>query len=152
LRNKQKSKVVNETKEEDKGEAKKVEAKKPDPKDKKGDKKGGPADAKEDAGQNQYVETATGLRAQQSELDQIQHYYTYLNLKRSSKPANAIYAVDVVIADAETGPTHLIKQGWESIVIPIEQYTGILATYHTAPFLIFKRSNNLLRDENEKKS
>jgi len=127
--------------------------------DKKGDKggdkktgKGGNVDSKESEPPSQWVETATGLRAMQSELEQIKHQYTYLNLKRSAKPENAIYAVDVVIADSEVGPTNLIKQGWNCIYIPIEQYTGIHATYHTSPWLCFKRSKNLLREENEKKS
>lgn len=163
LRNKQKSKSQGNSKDEPaNGKAPAKDAKAGDAKGGKDAGKGGKDAGKGGKGgidtkdsvapPSQLVTTATGLTALQSELDQIDHNYTYLIMKRSSKPDKAVYDVDVVIADEETGPVNYKKNGWKCVNIPINQYTGIRATYHTAPWLCFKQSKSQLRDENEKKS
>ena len=50
------------------------------------------------------------------------------------------------MADEYTGPTEYINLGYKNIPIPINQYTGVRATYQTIPFLCIKKirvENNL---------
>ena len=82
----------------------------------------------------------------------VNHTYIYLLIKRSYSPENAIYGVDVVMANEEEGPVEMKAQGWRTIKIPINQYTGVRETTKMVPYLCLKHSRSSLRDEEEKKS
>lgn len=82
----------------------------------------------------------------------VTHNYMFFLIKRSHSPENAIYAIDVVMADEDEGPTELKNQGWRTIKIPVDQYTGVRETTKMTPYLCLKHSTNGLRDEEEKKS
>ena len=73
-------------------------------------------------------------------------------VKRSYSPENAIYAIEVVMADEDEGPIEMKAQGWRTIKISIDQYTGVRETTKMVPFLCLRHSRNGLRDEEEKKS
>lgn len=55
----------------------------------------------------------------EEELMAIGHNYVYILVKRSPNPEGAIYKIDVVLADDETGPTEKLQEGWKSIGIPV---------------------------------
>lgn len=40
--------------------------------------------------------------------------------KRSYLPENAIYEIDVVMADENDGPVEKLNEGWRAIAIPIK--------------------------------
>jgi len=82
----------------------------------------------------------------------VTHNYIYFLIKRSDSPENAIYAIDVVMANEEEGPIEMKAEGWRTIKIPIDQYTGVRETTKMVPYLCLKHSRNALRDEEEKKS
>jgi hypothetical protein len=98
------------------------------------------------------VVTHTKFTVKRKELEKVEHQFTYMILKRSSNPQNAIFNVEIVIADEETGPVDYLRKGWKCIAIPINQYTGIRATYHTVPYLCYQQSKTDLTDEREKMS
>ena len=100
-----------------------------------------------DAGE---VMTSTGLRLQEKELQKIDHQFTYMLIKRTANPANAIFNIRVEVADEHLGPN--LPPSWKCIAIPINQYTGIRATYHTVPYLCFEQSQTMLSQESEKMS
>ena len=94
--------------------------------------------------------TSTGLRLQEKELQKIDHQFTYMLIKRTANPANAIFNIRVEVADEHLGPN--LPPSWKCIAIPINQYTGIRATYHTVPYLCFEQSQTMLSQESEKMS
>lgn len=126
------------------------------------------AKAQEDKRQEKIAEQRTGKnRNKQEEIarekpphpDTIEvdpanvvHNYIYFLIKRSHNPENAIYAIDVVMANEEEGPVEMKAQGWRTIKIPIDQYTGVRETTKMVPYLCLKHSRNSLRNEEEKKS
>jgi hypothetical protein len=116
-------------------------------KDKKKESKAAETDETDDT-----VVTHTKFTVKRKELEKVEHQFTYMILKRSSNPQNAIFNVEIVIADEETGPVDYIRKGWKCIAIPINQYTGIRATYHTVPYLCYQQSKTNLTDEREKMS
>ena len=102
-------------------------------------------------GQN--IQTYTGFKLKKKELEKVEHQFTYMVIKRTSSPKEAIFNLQVVIGNEYTGPEEYNnKNGWKRIDIPIEQYTGIRATYHTVPYICFQQSDNRLTNENEKKT
>jgi len=101
-------------------------------------------------GQN--IQTHTGFKMTKKELEKVEHQFTYMVMKKTSSPKEAIYNLEVVIANEHTGPTDYVKKGWKCIDIPIQQYTGIRATYHTVPYICFQQSADKLKNENEKKT
>ncbi len=80
-------------------------------------------------------------------MAKINHTYVYLVYKRSLLPENAIYSIDVVMADENDGPVEKLNDGWRAIAIPIKQYTGVRETNKTIPYLIIKHSENSLMNE-----
>lgn len=99
-----------------------------------------------------YIVTATGFKFKKKELEKVEHQFTYLIIKRSADPERAVYNIRVEIADEHRGPKDYMKNGWKSVAIPIQQYTGIKATYHTVPYLCFQQSETGLTDDREKKT
>lgn len=143
LRNKKQS----EPQEEEEEEAKQDAGKKPKPAAVK--KK----DAIEDEGpDSQWIVTSTGFKFKKKELEKVKHQFTYLIMKRTPNPKNAIFDIQIVIGDEHRGPLNYMEQGWKCIAIPIEQYTGVRATFHTIPYLCFRQSQTALKDEIEKKT
>lgn len=67
-------------------------------------------------------------------------------------PDNAIYEIDVVMADENDGPIDKLNEGFRAIAIPIKQYTGVRETNKTIPYLIIKHTDNELADEEQKMS
>jgi len=47
-------------------------------------------------------------------------------------------------------PKKLIREQYQAIKIPINQYTGVKATYQTVPFLCVKRTINKTEPEESK--
>lgn len=62
-----------------------------------------------------------GVDATPEELQEINHIYVYLVIKRSANPENAIYDMDIIMHDEsdERGPYEKIKEGWKAIAIPV---------------------------------
>ena len=53
----------------------------------------------------------------------------------------------------EEGPTEYVKEkGWRAVAIPIKQYTGVRETTKKIPYMVFKHSEDCLKDEEECKS
>lgn len=73
-------------------------------------------------------------------------------MKRTPNPKQAIFDIEIVIGDEHRGPISHIEQGWKCVAIPIEQYTGVRATFHTIPYLCFRQSETALKEEGEKKT
>ncbi|CAD8200548.1 unnamed protein product [Paramecium pentaurelia] len=117
-------------------------------KDDKKDNKKQPQQQEQEKQQTDQV--GLGVQATDSELAQINHNYIYLVYKKSMTPDNAIYEIDVVMADEEQGPVEKMNQGYRAIAIPIKQYTGVREKYKTVPYLLLKHTMNELSDENEK--
>lgn len=55
-------------------------------------------------------------------------------------PDNAIYEIDIVMADEETGPKDKKGEGYRAIAIPIKQYTGVREKFKTVPYLLLKHT------------
>jgi hypothetical protein len=91
-----------------------------------------------------------GVQATESELAKINHTYVFLVFKKSYLPENAIYDIDVAMADESDGPVEKLSEGWRAIAVPIKQYTGVRETNKTIPYLIIKHSDNNLQNEKEK--
>jgi hypothetical protein len=125
---------------------------KPDPKKAKptaGKKKDG---LEEDNLDGQLIITPTGFKFKKKELEKVNHQFTYLVMKKSPSPKQAIFDIQIVIGDEHKEPAQFKDAGWTCVAIPIEQYTGVKATFNTVPYLCFKRSTTALMDENEKKT
>ena len=96
------------------------------------------------------IVTRTGFKLLKKELEKVEHQFTYMVIKRTANPKNAIFNIQVVVADEHLGPN--LPKSWKCIAVPINQYTGIRATYHTVPYLCFQQSEGGLSEESEKKS
>ncbi len=86
----------------------------------------------------------------------IKHYYTYIFIKRSISPANAICGFKLLLAP-ENDPNSpelkpLIQSGWKCIECPVQQYTGVKETQKKAVYICFKNTQEELKDEEEKKN
>lgn len=142
LRNKRQIEPADDEEEEAKPDPKKAKA----PPGKKKDTQ------EEEVVDSQTIVTSTGFKFKKKELEKVKHQFTYLVMKKSPSPKQAIYEIEVVIADEQRGPLDYMERGWKCIAIPIEQYSGVRATYHTVPYLCFRQSSTALMDEKEKKS
>jgi hypothetical protein len=106
----------------------------------------------EDTMDGQMIVTPTGFKFKKKELEKVNHQFTYLVMKKSPSPKQAIFDIQIVIGDEHKEPAEYKEGGWTCIAIPIEQYTGVKATFSTVPYLCFRKSTTALMDENEKKS
>lgn len=96
-----------------------------------------------------------GFAYTRAELNSINHRFVYLCVKRSYNPENAIFDIKVVVAHETTGPKNDELQDiskWTCKAIPINQYIGVQATYHTVPYLCFRQSETVLTYEEEKQT
>ena len=67
-------------------------------------------------------------------------------LQRSKNPKNAIVDVNVIMVDEGDDA---IPEDYFAVAVPIRQHEGVYEKSHTIPYLIFKRTKNNLRDDEE---
>lgn len=110
-------------------------------KPKKGDNKG------QNTVDEQEMITEAEFRYTKEELENVSHQFVYLKVKRSYLKQGAIFDIKIKVADEVIGPLAEdlpdFKE-WICKAIPIKQYIGVQATYHTVPYLCFKKSANAL--------
>ena len=85
--------------------------------------------------------------ATDEELDEIKHIFVNVLLQRSKNPKNAIVEVDVAMINEDDDSA--IPDGYFAVAIPIRQHEGVYEKYHKIPYILFKRTKNNLRDEEE---
>ena len=115
-----------------------VKAKDPkakDPKD-KGDQKAEP----EPEDENELVATP-------EELEQIKHIFINLLMQRSKNPKNAIVGISVVMIDENKD--FKIPENHYAVAVPIRQHEGVYEKNKTIPYIMFRRTSNFLRDEED---
>lgn len=61
-----------------------------------------------------------GVQASEAELLKVNHNYVFLIYKTSMLPENAVYDIDIVMADENDGPTDKLNEGYRAIAIPIK--------------------------------
>lgn len=115
-------------------EEKKEEEKKDEKKD---DKKKAKSDKKEEEKTEKVINF-------QEAIPGIKHQYTYILVKRSFSPENAICDLKLVLAP-EGDPNcaelkSLINEKYRIIECPVQQYTGVRETFKKAVYLCFKNS------------
>ena len=87
----------------------------------------------------------------QEAIPGINHQYTYVLVKRSISPENAICGFKVVLAP-ESNPNSpqlkpLIESGWRVIECPVQQYTGVRESTKLSVYICFKCTQESLKDE-----
>jgi hypothetical protein len=87
------------------------------------------------------------ISATPEELEQIKHIYVNLLIQRSKNPKNAIVGVDVVMVDENND--YEIPENHYAVAVPIRQHEGIYEKNKTIPYIMFKRTPNFLRDEDD---
>ena len=143
LRTTQQSQMLREdTKKEEKTEKKKTETKK-----KPEEKKKPPASKKEEKKKEEEKEPEKEM-ALESELAQIKHAYVRLIIEKNRNPTNAVCGLTVVFANPETGPQTVGKE--TAVVIPLQCQDEEIPK--RLPFIVFKRTSNALKDEDEQLS
>lgn len=124
----------------------KKEEKKEDKKEEKGKKKVEKKEEEKKVEEKLYQEAIPGLK----------HQYTYILVKRSFSPENAICDFKLILSNEESPYSEelnqMINQDYRIIECPVEQYTGMRETYKKAVFLCFKSTLESLKDEEEKKN
>ncbi len=145
-KDKKKKKPAEEGKKESKKESKKEDKKKAE--DAKKNKKPG---KKED--KNAPIDTKTQEEkkemATEWELSQIRHTYVRLIVERSRAPANAVCGLTVTFADPQAGAE--VSGRETAVVIPLQGDEGDKIPTRL-PFVVFKRTSNALKDEDEQLS
>ena len=91
-----------------------------------------------------------GVQASESELSQINHTYVFLIYKTSMIPENAVYEIDMILADEEEGPTNKLAEGYRAIAVPVKQYTGVRETTKNIPYLLVRHTRSALQNEHER--
>ena len=81
------------------------------------------------------------------ELEEIRHVFVNILLQHSKNPKNAIVDLNVIMAPENDERS--IPNGYFAVTIPIRQHEGVYEKNGTIPYLIFKRTSNYLKDENE---
>ena len=127
-------------KEEKKKEEKKKEEKKKEEK-KKGGKKDEKAESKPPEEDKQEIAT-------EYELSQVKHTYVRLIIERDRAPVNAVCGLTVLFSDPEAGIATDEKE--TAVVIPLQIEGQEIPS--RLPFVIFKRTANALKDEDEQLS
>ena len=122
-------------KEEEKKEPPK--AKDPKAKDKGKEKEKVEAEPEE---QQEVVATA-------EELEQIKHIFVNLLIQKSKNPKNAIVGLNVVMIDESSN--YDIPENHYAVAVPIKQHEGVYEKNRTIPYIMFKRTPNFLRDEED---
>jgi hypothetical protein len=85
--------------------------------------------------------------ATEEELEIIKHIYVHLLIQRSKNPQNAVVGVDVVMIDESND--YQIPENHYAVAVPIRQHEGVYERTKTIPYIIFKRTPNYLRDEDD---
>ncbi|CAI2384889.1 unnamed protein product [Moneuplotes crassus] len=85
--------------------------------------------------------------ATEEELQEIKHIYVNLLLQRSKNPKNAIVNLDVIMVDENND--NRIPDDHYAVAVPIRQHEGIYEKYHTIPYILFRRTKDNLRDDED---
>ena len=135
-----------EKKKEPPAKGKKEPPKKPPPKGKIDPKKGAVTSTKEEAA---VVEEETEGRpmALESELARIDHTFMNLIIQRTRKKDHAICGIDIVFAKETEGPP--LADHEYALALPLQQHIGIQQKTGKVPFLLFRRTANALKDEQD---
>lgn len=81
------------------------------------------------------------------ELEQIKHIYVNLLIQRTKNPKNAIVGLNVTMIDESS--EYDIPENHYAVAIPIRQHDGVYEDNKMIPYIIFKRTANFLRDEED---
>ena len=81
------------------------------------------------------------------ELEIIKHIYVNLLIQRSKNPKNAIVGINVAMIDESND--YEIPDDHYTVAVPIRQHEGVYEKTNTIPYIIFKRTPNFLRDEDD---
>ena len=81
------------------------------------------------------------------ELELIKHIFVNLLVQRSKNPKNAIVGVSVCMVDENND--YEIPENHYAVAIPIRQHEGVFERTRTIPYVMFKRTPNFLRDEDD---
>lgn len=81
------------------------------------------------------------------ELEQIKHIFVNLLIQRSKNPKNAIVGINVVMIDESA--EYDIPENHYAVAVPIRQHDGVYERNKTIPYIMFKRTPNFLRDEED---
>ena len=114
-----------------------VKNKDPKAKDKSGKEK---AELKPDEDEDEITATP-------EELEIIKHIYVNLLIQRSKNPKNAIVGINVAMIDESND--YEIPENHYAVAVPIRQHEGVYEKTNTIPYIIFKRTPNFLRDEDD---
>jgi golgin subfamily B member 1 len=80
------------------------------------------------------------MKITEKEYQQIDHFYIYLLVKKSPFKQNAIYDLEVVMADENVGPAEYVADNWKALGVPIQQYRGVREKTKTIPYICFKQT------------
>ena len=86
----------------------------------------------------------------ESELDKVDHTYIHILLQKTKNPLNAVCGFDLVFANPQKGPK-LVK-GEYAVAIPIARCQFGDPKDQNIPFIVFRRTLNSLKDEEDKLS
>ena len=81
------------------------------------------------------------------ELEAIKHIYINLLIQKSKNPKNAIVGLSVAMIDESI--EYDIPENHYAVAVPIRQHDGVYESTNTIPYIIFKRTANYLRDEED---
>ena len=87
------------------------------------------------------------LDATPEELEKIKHIYINLLIQKSKNPKNAIVGLNVTMIDESVD--YDIPENHYAVAVPIRQHDGVYESNKTIPYIMFKRTANLLRDEED---
>lgn len=88
-----------------------------------------------------------GIAVTEEELEAIKHIFVNLLIQRSKNPKNAIVGINVIMIDESND--YEIPENHYAVAVPIKQHEGVYESTKTIPYIIFKRTPNFLRDEDD---
>lgn len=113
----------------------------------KGKDKKNKAKEKEKAEISDDDEEAEKIDATPEELEKIKHIFINLLIQKSKNPKNAIVGIDVALIDESI--EYDIPENHYAVAVPIRQHEGVYEQSNTIPYIVFKRTANFLRDEED---
>lgn len=81
------------------------------------------------------------------ELEAIKHIYINLLIQKSKNPKNAIVGLNIAMIDESI--EYDIPENHYAVAVPIRQHDGVYESTNTIPYIMFKRTANFLRDEED---
>jgi hypothetical protein len=109
--------------------------------------KGGKDKGKEKEKAEPEAEEEQEFSATPEELEQIKHIYVNLLIQKSKNPKNAIVGLNVSMIDESS--EYDIPENHYAVAVPIRQHDGVYEDSNMIPYIIFKRTANFLRDEED---